>query len=105
MSLSNHTDGRAPPLSGVAGNVLVFPERFFLTQISAFAAGRDSRATATHLGIHLFPSGDSGSSGSPPGLRCRQSPSRRRILGRSQWRGRALAEMLILALEDAGRSR
>jgi hypothetical protein len=58
VTLSNHSVSRAPPLPRVAGNVLVFPERFFLTQISAFAAGRDSRATATHPGIHLFPSGE-----------------------------------------------
>jgi hypothetical protein len=72
VTISNQTVSRAPPLPGVAGNVLVIHERIFLTQISSFVAGRDSRATETHHDIHLSPSGDSGSSGSPAGLRCRQ---------------------------------
>ena len=46
-------------MPGVAGNVLILPERIFLTRISSFAAGRDSRTTETHPGIHLFPPGDS----------------------------------------------
>lgn len=48
-----------PPCLVSRATSLVFPERFFLTQTSAFAAGRDARATATHPGIHPFPSGDS----------------------------------------------
>ena len=57
MTLSNQTVSRAPPLPGVAVNVLVLLERIFLTRISAFAAGRDSRATEPHPGMHPFPSG------------------------------------------------
>jgi len=56
-------------LLGIVGNVLVLVKRILLTQICSFVAGRDSRAIGTHPGIHLFPSGDSGSSGSPPGVR------------------------------------
>jgi hypothetical protein len=60
VTISNQTVSRAPPLPGVARNVLVIHERIFLTQISSFVAGGNSRATGTHHDIHLSPSGGRG---------------------------------------------
>jgi hypothetical protein len=55
-------------LPDVSGNVLVIHEQILLSQISLFVAGRDLWATEAHPDIHLFSSGDSGSSGSPSGF-------------------------------------
>jgi len=99
VTLSNQTASRAPPFPGVPGNVLVLPERISLTQRSASEVSGDSRATDTHPGVHLFPSSDSGSSGSPRGLRCRQSPSQHpRIPGVSeveQRRGKNISAVAV----------